>query len=145
MDRAFVLTLLHENEKLMERNEDLAKKVTKINLVLRADGVSLVALIGNHVMANCFWTLNGVILYYARKNGRNPSDECARFAEEVGTPANTNYFKLTSGWSNMIYTYDGFTIQTTGDHSHAFVDEKEGFDIIRQIQRHTNTTMVQLH
>jgi hypothetical protein len=142
MDRAFVLTLLQENDRLREQNEELSKMMTKIEMTYADDGVTSVARVHGLLMANCFWERQGTVLWYAHRN-TPVSAECAKFTKDMIMPDDTDYFKLTSGWSSMTYTHDGFILQTSSAvFGIAFVNEKDGFDIMRRIRLHMNIVIV---
>jgi hypothetical protein len=148
MDRAFVLTLLQENDRLREQNEklreqnaDLSKMTVKIKTTYANDGVYSTACIHEHAMGSCFWEHWGTILWYADRN-TPVSAECTKFAEEFGVPVGTDFFNLISSRSMMTYVHDGFILQTSDAQCVAFITEKEGFDLIRRIRSHMFVVIV---
>lgn len=143
MERAFVLTLLQENERLQETNKKLDAKKIRVLMKPGDDATHIIVLTGDYVLSSSFWIHNHIQFQFDEGIAIR-SEGFESFVKEFELPKHTNQITVVSGWSTMIYVHDGrgFTIQTTGDLRCGFIHEKDGFDIIRHMQQHMNLVIV---
>jgi hypothetical protein len=148
MERAFILTLVQENERLYKVNEELAKEKTRYEWVFNIAKPDALILYNNmngvaNVLVSTTWHHERTYIK-VRYCGSHvlQAPECRQFALDYGLPKNINYVYLYNDSRcegvAVQYTPTGFEVIVELEGPlHAwntrYVSVKDGFNIIREL------------